>query len=277
MWEGPVCPDGSAVRQQIGAHRPLPHCMSKIVGIVPARWGSTRFPGKPLHLIAGKPLLQHVWEQVRRAKSLDSVIIATDDMRIAEAAFAWGAEVCLTSAKHTSGTDRIAEVAAKLRGVSHLINIQGDEPLVDPKLINQLAKKMQRDPKIEMITAVHPFSDQADAQSPHQVKAVLDRKGRALYFSRHAIPYLRETGARPKYYRHQGIYGYRRDLLLRFVRWKPTPLETAEALEQLRALENGVNIHVVVTASGSPGVDTPEDARTMERQLLARSRQSPSR
>ncbi len=247
--------------------------MTKIVGIIPARWDSTRFPGKPLHLIAGKPLLQHVWEQCRRAKALDSVIIAADDMRIAEAAFAWGAEVSLTSPKHTSGTDRIAEVAKKLRGVSHLINIQGDEPLVDPKLINRLARKMQRDPSVEMITAVHPFSDPADAQSPHQVKAVLDRKGRALYFSRHAIPYPRDAGAPPKYFRHQGIYGYRRDLLLRFVHWKPTPLEIAEALEQLRALENGVNIHVVVSASGSPGVDTPEDAREIERQLLARSRQ----
>jgi 3-deoxy-manno-octulosonate cytidylyltransferase (CMP-KDO synthetase) len=244
--------------------------MIKVVGIIPARWASTRFPGKPLHPIAGKPLLQYVWEQCRRAKALDCVIIATDDMRIAEAAFAWGAEVSLTSPDHASGTDRIAEVATKLRGVSHVINIQGDEPLVDPKLINQLAKKMQRDPQIEMITAVHPFADPADAESPHQVKAVLDRKGRALYFSRQAIPYPRDPAAPLQYLRHQGIYGYRRDLLLRFVRWRPTPLEKAEALEQLRALENGVNIHVVVTASGSPGVDTPEDARAIERQLLAR-------
>jgi 3-deoxy-manno-octulosonate cytidylyltransferase (CMP-KDO synthetase) len=126
--------------------------MARIVGIIPARWGSTRFPGKPLHAIAGKPLLRHVWDQCRRAKTLDSVIIATDDMRIAEAGFAWGAEVTLTNPRHASGTDRIAEVAAKLHGVSHIINIQGDEPLVDPKVINQLAKKMQRDPKIEMIT-----------------------------------------------------------------------------------------------------------------------------
>jgi 3-deoxy-manno-octulosonate cytidylyltransferase (CMP-KDO synthetase) len=246
--------------------------MTKIVGIIPARWASTRFPGKPLHSITGKPLLQHVWERCRRAKALDSVIIATDDMRIAEAAFAWGAEVSLTSPRHASGTDRIAEVAAKLRGVSHLINIQGDEPLVEPKLLNQLARRMQRDPQIEMITAVHPFSDPADAQSPHQVKAVLDRKGHAIYFSRYAIPYSRDTTAPIQYFRHQGIYGYRRDFLLRFVRWKPAPLEKAEALEQLRALENGVKIHVVVTASGSPGVDTPDDARAIERQLRAASR-----
>lgn len=245
--------------------------MPKIAGIIPARWGSTRFPGKPLHLIAGKPLLQHVWERCGRARTLDEVIIATDDMRIAEAAFAWGAEVSLTSSGHASGTDRIAEVAGKLRGFVHIINIQGDEPLVEPKLIDQLGRRMQADPKIEMITAVHPFANPADAQSPHQVKAVLDRQGRALYFSRHAIPFAREPAAAVSYFRHQGIYGYRRDLLLRFVRWKATPLEKAEALEQLRALENGVNIHVVVTKSGSPGVDTPDDARAIERQLLAPS------
>ncbi|HEX4667429.1 MAG TPA: 3-deoxy-manno-octulosonate cytidylyltransferase [Chthoniobacterales bacterium] len=246
--------------------------MTKVVGIIPARWSSTRFPGKPLHSIAGKPLLQHVWEQCRRAFALDSVIIATDDMRIADAAFNWGAEVSLTSPEHASGTDRIAEVAKKLRGVSHIINIQGDEPLVEPALLNRLARKMQRDPRIEMITAVHPFSDPADAKSPHQVKAVLDRKGRALYFSRHAVPYPRDPRVPIQYFRHQGVYGYRRDLLLRFVRFQPSPLEKAEALEQLRALENGVNIHVVVTQSGSPGVDTLEDAAAIERQLLARSR-----
>jgi len=203
---------------------------------------------------------------------LDAIIIATDNMRIAEAAFAWGAEISLTNPRHTSGTDRIAEVAAKLSGVSHIINIQGDEPLIDPKLINQLVRKMQRDPEIEMITAVHPFENAADAQSPHQVKAVLDYRKRALYFSRAAIPFLRDPTGAVSYFRHQGIYGYRRELLLRFVRWKPAPLEKAEALEQLRALENGVNIHVVVTRSGSPGVDTPDDARAIERQLLALSR-----
>ena len=227
-----------------------------------------------LHLIAGKPLLRHVWERCQNASSLESVIVATDDMRIAEAAFAWGAEVSLTNPRHRSGSDRIAEVATKLRGVSHIINVQGDEPLIDPKLINQLAKKMQRDPKIEMITAAHPFENSADAQSPHQVKVVLDRDQRALYFSRSAIPFAREATAAVSYYRHQGVYGYKRELLLRFVRWAPTPLEKAEALEQLRALENGVNIHVVVTKSGSPGVDTPDDARTIERQLLASSRRS---
>ena len=249
----------------------------RAVGIIPARWSSTRFPGKPLHLIAGKPLLRHVWERVRRAKTLEAVIIATDDMRIAEAAFDWGAEVSLTTPEHASGTDRIAEVAAKLRGVSHVINIQGDEPLVDPALINQLVRRMQRAPAIEMITAVHPFSDSAEAESPHQVKAVIDRAGRALYFSRAPIPWSKfatcpPKAAQVKSLRHIGIYGYRRELLLRFVRWRPTPLEKAEGLEQLRALENGVKIHVVVSQSGSPGVDTPEDAGAIERKLLAPAR-----
>ncbi len=245
--------------------------MSKSVAIIPARFGSTRFPGKPLHLIAGKPLLQHVWEQARRAKALDSVIIATDDMRIAEAAFAWGAEVSLTKSNHVSGTDRIAEVAKKMPDVTHLVNIQGDEPLIEPKLIDRLVRRMTGDPKIEMITAVHPFEEPADAKSPHQVKSVLDRQKRALYFSRSPLPFPRGPAA---YFRHQGIYGYRRDLLLRLVRWRPGPLETAEALEQLRALENGVKIHVVVTKGGSPGVDTPADARVIERLLLARQSSS---
>jgi 3-deoxy-manno-octulosonate cytidylyltransferase (CMP-KDO synthetase) len=244
--------------------------MSKAVGIIPARWGSTRFPGKALHSIAGKPLLQRVWERCRRAKKLDRLIIATDDFRIAEAAFEWGAEVAMTSAQHASGTDRIAEVAAKLKGFSHIINIQGDEPLIDPKLIDRLIRELQRDRKLVMITAAHPFDQPQDAQSPHQVKVVMNRKGDALYFSRAEIPFARDATRSPQYFRHQGIYGYRRDLLLQFVRWKISPLERAEALEQLRALENGVRIRVVMTGSGSPGVDTPEDARMIEREIASR-------
>jgi 3-deoxy-manno-octulosonate cytidylyltransferase (CMP-KDO synthetase) len=234
------------------------------VGIIPARWASTRFPGKALHRIAGKPLLQHVWERCRRAKRLTSVIVATDDMRIAEAAFDWGAEVALTSTKHRSGTDRAAEVIAHAKQFTHAINIQGDEPLVDPKLIDRLVQEFERDSKLEMVTAAHPFENARDAQSPHQVKVVFNMKHNALYFSRAAIP---QNG--PKF-RHQGIYGYKRDLLLRFVRWKPSPLERAESLEQLRALENGVRIRVLVAKSGSPGVDTPADAAALER-ILARA------
>jgi len=244
--------------------------MKRAVAIIPARWGSTRFPGKPLHMIAGKPLLQHVWERTRRATTLSAVIIATDDMRVAEEAFYWGAEVALTSRKHTSGTDRIAEVATKLRDAAYIINVQGDEPLIEPGLINSFVQELRTDRKCEMITAAHPFENLADANSPHQVKVVIDLNGNALYFSRAAIPYSGSFALR-----HQGIYGFRRETLLRFVRWKPSPLERAERLEQLRALENGVRVHVLVTKHGSPGVDTPLDAKALE-QKLARARRKAS-
>src|SRR5271170_7342528 len=150
--------------------------MSKIVAIIPARWGSTRFPGKALHLIAGKPLIRHVWERAMAARALDAVIIATDDMRIADAAFDFGAEVCLTSPRHVSGTDRIAEVARKLPpAVTHVINVQGDEPVADPALINRLARTLAADPKISMITAANPFAGNEDTANPNAVKVVLDR------------------------------------------------------------------------------------------------------
>lgn len=244
----------------------------KVAGIIPARWGSTRFRGKALHPIAGKPLLQHVWERCRRAKRLETVIIATDDMRIAEAAFDWGAEVAMTSTKHHSGTDRAAEVAANAREFTHFINVQGDEPLVDPKLIDRLARELQADPVLEMITAAHPFAHTADVVSPNQVKVVVGVNGDALYFSRSPIPFVRESASKVQHLRHDGIYGYTRDLLLRFVRWKPSALERTEALEQLRALENGVRIRVLITSSGSPGVDTPADAEAVERQLASARR-----
>jgi 3-deoxy-manno-octulosonate cytidylyltransferase (CMP-KDO synthetase) len=257
--------------------------MSKAVGIIPARWNSTRFPGKPLHSIAGKPLLRHVWERCLRAKNLDSVIIATDDIRIAEAAFDWGAEVALTSPRHCSGTDRVAEVAIKAKAFAYIINIQGDEPLVDSRLIDKLVEKLRADRMIDIVTAAHPFENPADVLSPNQVKVVVNLRGNALYFSRAPIPASRSDGfpaiVSPRrlgsrhslFLRHQGIYGFRRDTLLKFVKWNPTPLERAEALEQLRALENGVTVHVLVTAKGSPGVDTPEDANALE-QNLARAK-----
>ena len=246
--------------------------MSKAAGIIPARWGSTRFPGKPLYLIAGKPLLRHVWERCRRARKLDSVIIATDDLRIANAAFDWGAEVALTASRHQSGTDRVAEVAKKGKEFAYIINIQGDEPLVDPRLIDKLIEKLRSDRKIEIVTAAHAFENAAEASSPHQVKVVVDLMGRALYFSRTPVPYPHNV-SQIKYLRHQGIYGFRRETLLQFVKWKPTLLERAESLEQLRALENGVSVHVLVTKDGSPGVDTPEDAIALERKL-ARAKRS---
>jgi 3-deoxy-manno-octulosonate cytidylyltransferase (CMP-KDO synthetase) len=244
--------------------------MNKAVGIIPARWNSTRFPGKPLYLIAGKPLLYRVWEQSMRTGNLDSIIIATDDMRIAEAAFEWGAEVALTSPRHRSGTDRVAEVARKAKNVAYIVNIQGDEPLVDPRLIDKLVEKLRSDRTIGIVTAAHPFERVTEASSPHQVKVVFDGKNHALYFSRAAIPFPRSF-PRPKYFRHQGIYGFRRDVLFQFVKWKPAPLERAESLEQLRALENGVKVHVLVTGRGSPGIDTPKDATALE-QKLARAK-----
>jgi 3-deoxy-manno-octulosonate cytidylyltransferase (CMP-KDO synthetase) len=244
--------------------------MNKAAGIIPARWRSTRFQGKPLHLIAGKPLLQRVWKRCRQAKNLDSVIIATDDMRIAEAAFDWGAEVALTSRRHQSGTDRVAEVVRNAKQFAFVINIQGDEPLIDPLLIDGLVEKLRSDRKIDIVTAAHSFENPAEASSPHQVKVVVDASGRALYFSRAAIPYPRNP-SKIRYLRHQGIYGFRRDALLQFVEWKRGPLERAESLEQLRALENGVNVHVLLTKHGSPGVDTPADAEALE-QKLARAK-----
>jgi 3-deoxy-manno-octulosonate cytidylyltransferase (CMP-KDO synthetase) len=247
--------------------------MNKAVGIIPARWNSTRFPGKPLHLVAGKPLLRHVWERCRRAKNLNSLIIATDDMRIAQAAFDWGAEVSLTSVRHRSGTDRVAEVARKAKEFGYVINIQGDEPLVDPRLIDKFVETLRSNRKIEMVTAAHPFENPAEASSPHQVKVALDLSGRALYFSRAAIPFPRNLSG-IKYLRHQGIYGFRRDTLLQFVKWKPAPLERSESLEQLRALENGVTVHVLVISKGTPGVDTPEDADALEQKIARAKRRA---
>ena len=250
--------------------------MSKAVGIIPARWSSTRFSGKPLHLIANKPLLRHVWERCVRAKELDAVIIATDDMRIARAAFDWGAEVTMTSKSHQSGTDRVAEVVRKSREFDLILNVQGDEPLTEPRLLNRFVETLRSNPKIDIVTGAHPFSNAAEASSPHQVKVIVDLQGNALYFSRYAVPFPRNRSAPIKYLRHQGIYGFRRKALLDFVRWKPTPLERVESLEQLRALENGVKVHVLLTKHGSPGVDTPADAKALERRL-ARAKRRDSR
>jgi 3-deoxy-manno-octulosonate cytidylyltransferase (CMP-KDO synthetase) len=239
----------------------------RVVAIIPARWASTRFPGKPLHGIAGKPLIQHVWSRCVEAKVFDRVVVATDDMRIVEAAFQFGAEVALTAAEHQSGTDRIAEVAKKMKKVSLIFNIQGDEPLVDPRLLRRLVKKLQQDRSTDVITAATAVSPQ-EAENDHIVKVVVDRGGLALYFSRSKIPFARSaTGS--GWLRHLGIYGYRRRALLDFVRLAPSPLETTEQLEQLRALENGMKIRVVISKSGSIGVDTPEDASAIERQILS--------
>ncbi|HEX7194268.1 MAG TPA: 3-deoxy-manno-octulosonate cytidylyltransferase [Chthoniobacterales bacterium] len=242
--------------------------MNEVVGIIPARWGSTRFPGKPLHLIAGKPLIQHVWERCSEAACFDRIIIATDDMRIAEAGFALGAEIALTSPDHKSGTDRIAEVARKLRRASLIFNIQGDEPLIDPLLLRRLVREARHKKEIEIITAATPLAPDASLNE-HNVKVVFDSKGNALYFSRSRIPFHRGAG-NVDFYKHLGIYGYRRKALLNFVKWGPSLLEQAEQLEQLRALENGMKIRVIVSESNSIGVDTAEDATRVERLIMSR-------
>ncbi len=237
--------------------------------IIPARHASTRFPGKPLHLIAGKPLVRHVWERCRRCHQIERIIVATDDDRIADAARGFGAEVCLTSPDHQSGTDRIAEVARSLPGITHVINVQGDEPLISPDLVDELAVRMAADSSIGMITAVHALTDAAQMEDPNIVKCVLSRDGRALYFSRSRIPHPRASHPGLQCWRHMGIYGFSTGFLRTFVSWEPGPLEVTESLEQLRALENGASIHVVITDHHSPGIDTPQQAVEVEA-LIAR-------
>jgi 3-deoxy-manno-octulosonate cytidylyltransferase (CMP-KDO synthetase) len=247
-----------------------PKSKAEIALVIPARWGSTRFPGKCLHFIAGKPLVQHVWERSLQAKGISRVLIATDDDRIAESAMDFGADVLMTAENHPSGTDRIAEVAARLRGMTHFINVQGDEPLIDPKLIESLASSMLKDPKTAMITAATPFLNASEADDPNCVKVVIGISGNALYFSRSTIPFHRDS-LDPKSavlpLLHLGIYGYRRDILRKLVSLSPTPLEHCEKLEQLRALEHGIPIRVVLTNHRGIGVDTPADAVRVEKLL----------
>lgn len=235
-----------------------------VIGIIPARWASTRFPGKPLHLIAGKPLVQHVWERCQSCSNLDSIVVATDDERIFKAAESFGAEVVMTSTEHTTGTDRIAEAAAAYPQATHLINIQGDEPLIEPSLIDELAQSLLNDADIAMATAANEIDDNALVADPNVVKVVLRLDGDALYFSRSPLPYRRSESSELKLYRHKGIYAYRKDFLEQFITWQPSPLELAESLEQLRALENGARIKVIITDDTSGGVDTLEQANELE-------------
>ncbi len=242
----------------------------KILGIIPARFGSTRFPGKPLALIAGKPLIQYVVEQCQKAKSLNEVIVATDDTRIFEVVQDF-CRVEMTSPDHPSGTDRIAEVAERNQ-CDALINIQGDEPLIDPGVIDSVANALEKN---EMSTAATPIKEISDYENPNVVKVVVDFSGRALYFSRRTIPFLRggtgrsaaEQLAAFSFLKHLGIYGYHRETLLRLVKFPVSPLENAEKLEQLRALENGIQIAVVKVDYDSMGVDAPEDVARVEKYL----------
>ena len=261
----------------------------KVLGIIPARYASTRFPGKSLALIAGKPLIQRVVEQCKKAKSLNEVIVATDDARIAEAAKKF-CRVEMTRADHPSGTDRIAEVAGKI-ACDAIVNIQGDEPMIAPSVIEAVAGALAQN---EMSTAATRIKNSAELDNPNVVKVVVNAAGHALYFSRRTIPYLREAASPVKYaspppatsknqifhgasgsvneqlaafafLKHLGIYGYRRETLLRLVKFPVSPLEAAEKLEQLRALENGVQIAVVTVDYDSVGVDVPEDVARVEK------------
>ena len=243
--------------------------MTNAAIIIPARWGSTRFPGKPLHLLAGKPLIQHVWERCIQISGADRVIVATDDTRILETAFAFGAEVALTSAAHPSGTDRVAEVAKNLRNTGILVNVQGDEPFLDPRLAGKLIDALKADPRAQMATAACELSpDERDNRNV--VKVVCDLSGNALYFSRSLIPCDRDGDVEPARLRHIGIYAYRRPFLLKLVKAKQTPLEISEKLEQLRALEHGARIRVISAKCVGPGIDTPADAVAAEKLLKAR-------
>jgi 3-deoxy-manno-octulosonate cytidylyltransferase (CMP-KDO synthetase) len=243
----------------------------KIIGIIPARYDSTRFPGKPLALVAGKTLIQYVVEQCQKAKKLDEVIVATDDTRIWEVAQDF-CRVEMTAPEHPSGTDRIAEVAANC-ACDGVVNIQGDEPLIDPRVIDAVAGALTSE---QMSTAASLIREVSEWENPNVVKVVVNAAGRALYFSRRPIPCVRgatsgaEQLAAFPFLKHLGIYGYGRETLLRLVKYKVSPLEEAEKLEQLRALENGIQIAVVQVDYDSVGVDAPADLKRVE-QILKRA------
>ena len=242
----------------------------RIIGIIPARYASTRFPGKPLALIAGKSLIQRVVERCQQAKSLAEVVVATDDRRIADAAGKF-CRVEMTRDDHPSGSDRIAEVALRNQ-CDAVVNIQGDEPLIDPAVIDHVAHALEGS---EMSTAATLIRNPEEYDNPNVVKVVVNSAGRALYFSRRTIPYLREAASRSvneqlaafPFLKHLGIYGYRRETLLRLVKFPVSPLEQAEKLEQLRVLENGIPIAVVKVDYDSVGVDMPADVKRVEELL----------
>ena len=225
--------------------------------VIPARYASTRLPGKPLADICGKPMICRVLERASRAQKPEKVIVATDDERICDAVRAEGGEAILTRADHPTGTDRLAEVAEAYPEVDLIVNVQGDEPLIEPSVIDDLIAPFEMDENLPMATVMVRMEDAAEQLNPNNVKVIVDKLGYALYFSRSLVPYPRAAAG--PVYKHIGIYAYRRDFLLRYARLEPTPLERAESLEQLRALENGYGIRVLETDCRFVGVDTPED------------------
>ncbi len=234
--------------------------------VIPARYGSTRLPGKPLALLQGRPVIQHVYEQAARAKDVE-VVVATDDERIMQAVAGFGGKAGMTSVSARSGTDRVAEVA-RAHQAAVVINVQGDEPLVQPEMVGQLASFLEQHSAVPMASLMTKLQRPADLANPNVVKVVVDQDGFALYFSRSPVPFARSKERAPDYWKHLGIYGYQRHFLLQFPHLEPTPLEQAEQLEQLRALEHGYRIKLLQTAHDTVGVDTPDDLKQVE-QLLA--------
>jgi 3-deoxy-manno-octulosonate cytidylyltransferase (CMP-KDO synthetase) len=248
---------------------PLEHSaqLTSIV-VIPARYESTRFPGKALALIAGRPMIEHVYVRAARARGISRVLVATDDDRIARAVERFGGEALMTSAAHLTGTDRLAEVAARVR-CDVIVNVQGDEPLVEPAMIEQAVGPFRDDPGLRMTSLRARITDPAELHDPNVVKVVVDRDDFALYFSRAPIPFTRDTGAQGDAWRHVGLYGYRRSFLPTFAALPPSPLEQTERLEQLRVLEHGVRIKVLETPHFSIGVDTPADLAKVDALLAS--------
>lgn len=241
----------------------------KVLCIIPARYASTRLPGKPLRDIAGKPMIVRVYERAIRAQRVHEVVVATDDERIRAAVEEHGGNAVMTRADHATGTDRLAEVAAQRPDCDLIINVQGDEPLIDPAVIDALVAPFEHDTALMMATAKTEITDAAEMENPNNVKVVADHTGNALYFSRARIPYARNAGA--KVYKHIGIYAYRRDFLLAYAKMAQTELECSESLEQLRALENGYRIRVVETDAVFIGVDTEEDLAAVNAEYQRRA------
>jgi 3-deoxy-manno-octulosonate cytidylyltransferase (CMP-KDO synthetase) len=250
---------------------PLPN-HKHTVAVIPARYASTRFPGKALADIAGRPMIEHVYGRAAAARNVDAVIVATDDRRIADAVTRFGGTVRMTRSDHLTGTDRLAEVAAEL-DCDLVVNVQGDEPLIEPDTIDAAIEPFRDDPALMMSTVCTRILTNEAVADPNVVKVVTDMRGYALYFSRSPIPYVRGTGeATIASYKHLGLYVYRREFLHTIASLEPTPLERSESLEQLRVLENGFAIHVIETPHDSIGVDTPEDLERVRRLLTADAR-----
>lgn len=232
--------------------------MIEAIGVIPARYGSTRFEGKVLKDLLGKPVIQHVYERAKKARTLDDLIVAADDDRVIEAVKAFGGKAVFTSKSHATGTDRLAEVVNSI-DVNIIVNIQGDEPLINPLIIDELVRTMKSDPGISMATVVKKSHSIDEFRSPDVVKAIVDQNKNAMYFSRAPIPSLLQPGKQNWFYKHIGIYAYSKDFLFTFKKQPPSYLETHERLEQLRALEAGYRIKVIETPFETVGVDTPAD------------------